>query len=84
MRKLQSQTKIYRPQSGKGQEPDGIVSPAYRGFKITCAAREIPALQRNIDAHWYARHAAAVTPAEREALNMEERAMRFQPREWTQ
>ena len=50
----------------------------------TCAAREIPALQRNIDAHWYARHAAAVTPAEREALNMEERAMRFQPREWTQ
>jgi hypothetical protein len=60
----------------------GIIAPSYRGFRLTCLAGEIEAVKRRVDAYWADRYQAADTPAERVAVLMEERASRFQPKDW--
>jgi hypothetical protein len=85
-----SDTVIYnrrREPTGKTHVSDGdlrgIITPTYRGWKLACLAGEIEAVKRRIDACWADRYLAADTPAGRVSVLMEERAMRYEPKEWT-
>ena len=63
--------------------PPGLCQPIYRGFRLACIGAEIEAVKRKIDVYWSARYVSANTPADLEALNMEERTTRFEPKELT-
>ena len=43
---------------------------------------EIERLKRAVDAHWSEHYLAAGSLAEREAVLMAERGMRFEPKDW--
>jgi hypothetical protein len=60
----------------------GIIAPVYRGFHLHWLGGEIERLKRAVDAHWSERYLAAGSLAEREAVLMAERGMRFEPKDW--
>jgi hypothetical protein len=68
--------------AGECAADHGLVSPAYRGFKISCLSAELPAKQRAIDEFWSRAYFAAQTPAARQAVIEQEKQWRDAPREW--
>ena len=80
---------IYRPRSSRidpghvAERDRGFIAPVYRGWKLSCTGAEIERLKREIDDYWITRYQTADTPAARVAVLMEERGMRFEPKDWT-